>query len=403
MADYAVRLTGKDDLSKTIANVKNELNAVGKAASNADKIDAKFNKIVQSSAPLKRQLRDLQSLMAKMNFDGLANSEQYTKIAQEAGRIKDAIADASTATQKFASDTMKLDAAIQAVQGIAAASSIATGAMALFGEKNKDVEKAILKVQAALSILNGVQAIANTLNKDSAFMQRLKQIRMAASTKTTIADTVATTANSTATVANTTATVANTAATKAWNTAKAISKALFGDFTGLLILGVGALATYATVTSNSTEELDEQTKAMEDAKNKVRDFNKSLKEIENGTIQNIASKFVTLQAEWKSLKTTADKTEWIKKNSNAFSELGISINSINDAENLMIRNSDAIIKAIQLRARAAVLQKKIEKSLEDGIKNDDGTYKIGFAVSQQQAQELASIQQELNGLFGKTT
>jgi hypothetical protein len=185
--------------------------------------------------------------MAKMNFDGLSNTEQFTQVAQAAGRIKDAIADASAATQRFANDTATLQAGIQAFQGLAAVGTVATGAMALFGAENEDAAKAIQKVQGALAILNGVQTVANTLNKDSALMLKLKEVRM-------IASKAATTANTTATAVNTAGTVANTAATKAWNVVKAVSKALLGDFTGLLIVGAGALAAYAIATADSSDE-----------------------------------------------------------------------------------------------------------------------------------------------------
>ena len=39
MADYVVTLTGKDNLSPTIKNVKKELESVGGAASQIDKIE----------------------------------------------------------------------------------------------------------------------------------------------------------------------------------------------------------------------------------------------------------------------------------------------------------------------------------------------------------------------------
>ena len=60
---------------------------------------------------------------------------------------------------------------------MAGAASVATGIMGLLGTENKEVAKAIMKVQSVLAVLNGVQAIANVLNKDSALMLRLKQIR----------------------------------------------------------------------------------------------------------------------------------------------------------------------------------------------------------------------------------
>lgn len=391
-ADYTVRLTGKDDLSKTIKNVQKELLDVGKATSNIDKINEKFERITKSSAPLKRQLRDMQNLIAQMNLDELQNTDVFIRIAEEAGRVNDAIKDAAEATKRFSSDTFKLDALIQGFQGVAAFTSIATGAMALFGNENKDVQKAILKVQATLSILNGVQSVANMLNKDSALMLRLKQIRMAASA-------AATTVETTAVVGNTVAVGANTVAMRAWNTAKAVGKALLGDWTGLLLVGVTTVAALSTAIGDDTDKLKEQAKSTDDASKAVDDFNKSLKDTSNGVIQNLGTKFITLQAQWENLKTTAQKTEWIKNNSNAFSELGISINSINDAEDLLIRNTDKIIQAITLRARAAVLQKRMEKALENGIQNDDGTYTIGYAMARQDAAELAQIQGEIAKLF----
>lgn len=287
-SDYVVRFTGQDNLSKTTKQIKQELNAVGQSAATAsDKIDAKFQKIINSSAPLKRQLRDLQAIMAEMNMKGLSNTDQFTQIAQAAGQIKDAISDAAAATSRFSNDTATLQAGIQAFQGIAAAGSVATGVMALFGSENEEATRAIQKVQGAIAILNGVQAVANTLNKDSALMLKLKEIRMAASTGATAKNTVATTVNNVAetiktasirtntsataknTVAevkNTAATSANTIATQVWNTAKAIAKALLGDFSGLLLVGAGVLGTYAIATSDSTSAQQKQNEALKEGK-----------------------------------------------------------------------------------------------------------------------------------------
>ena len=265
--DYTVRFTGKDDLSSTINSAKQSLNDFARVGqSQIDKIDAKFNKIISSSAPLKRQLRDLQQLMAQMNFQGLSNTEEFTKVAQAAGQIKNAISDAATATQRFANDTMTLQAGIQALQGIAGAASAVQGAMALLGTENEDVARSIQKVQGALAILNGVQAVANSLNKDSILIQKLKQIRLSATSATTTTNTVATTANTAAVTVNTAATVASNIAQKAWNIAKAIGKALLGDWSGLLIVGAAALATYAIATSNSTKQQKELNNETEKSK-----------------------------------------------------------------------------------------------------------------------------------------
>lgn len=122
------------------------MTATGGSATKLEQIQQKLDRITHSSAPLKTQLRSIQALMAEMNFNGLSNTEVFTQAAQKAGQLKDAITDASTATRLLSSDTANLDAFMKGMQGIAAAGTIATGAMGLFDEKNEEVSKAILKV-----------------------------------------------------------------------------------------------------------------------------------------------------------------------------------------------------------------------------------------------------------------
>ena len=148
MANLKAEISAQDNLSSTLKNIQDELKKTGQTASGIDKIQEKFEKIQNSSAPLKRQLRDLQAIMAKMNMNGLSNTSQFTEIAEYAGKLKDAISDASNAVQKYASDTSNLDAMASAFQGISGAVSLATGAMNLFGVENEDVKEAILKVQS---------------------------------------------------------------------------------------------------------------------------------------------------------------------------------------------------------------------------------------------------------------
>lgn len=343
MADYVVRLSGQDNLSSTINKVKTELNDLGnKGRTATEQIDAKFNKIINSTAPLKRQLRDLQQLMAQMNFNGMSNTEQFTQVAQAAGRIKDAIADASAATQRFANDTATLQAGIQAFQGLAAVGTVATGAMALFGAENEDAAKAIQKVQGALAILNGVQTVANTLNKDSALMLKLKEVRM-------IASTVATTSNSTATAANTVATVANNAAMKAWNVTKAVSKALVGDFTGLLLVGAGALAAYSLSTGDMKKEQEALNESVKQGAEVQSTYSRTLAD----TYSNLMTKYAQLRVEWNKLSNDQQRNQWISNNKSKLQELDLAVNSVADAEKAFNGNTNAVVQAFLKRAQAA--------------------------------------------------
>lgn len=360
--DYSIKLTGdSSQLTKTLGDVKD-----------------KFEKISNSTAPLKRKLADIKKLMAQMNLDGLSNTDVFQQLAMEAGRYADAIGDAQTATAVFSNDNMKLQAMAQGFQAITGAASVLTGTLGMLGVENKKVEEAMLKVQSAIALVNGVTAIANALNKDSTLMLRLKQIRMLANTAATAKNTVAETAGTAAVAANTVATGTNTAATvvatkvkNKLNTAVAIGKALMGDWTGLVLVGAAALATYAIATSSSTDatakanqSLDESSKALQAAQKRYNDFSSATA----ANCGNLVGKFQSLKREWDNLKTTAEKTEWLKNNQSAFANLGMSINDLVTSENVFANNTSKIVKALEARAKAMAAQNMMTDAYADYYK-----------------------------------
>lgn len=348
-ADYIVRLSGKDDLSDTIKNVKNSLSDVGKETGKLDKIKERFDKIQSSSAPLKRQLRDLKALMSQMNMDGLSNTHDFEEMAMYAGEVKDAMADANDAISRFADDNMKLSAMAEGFSLIAGAASTATGIMGMFGVENDKVQAAILKVQSVMAALNGVQAIANALNKDSVLMHRIKQVRLAASTAAQSTNTVAVGANTVAVGANTVAVGANTTATRAWNTTKAVAKALLGDWTGLVLVGATALTAYAVCTSDAAEA-EEQKAASTD---KAADAQNSYNKIMVDTYSQLMTTYTKLKNQYSSLASEHQKTAWITENKNKLKDLGLEVNNVADAEKIFSNNTSVVVEAFAKRARAA--------------------------------------------------
>lgn len=404
MADYVVKLTGQDALTPTLKNVKQELQATGNVAkTELTKITERFEQIEKSSMPVKREIRAITELMAKMNAEGMSNNlDVYKQMAARAAELTDAMGDARKAARLLSSDTANLDAGIQAFSGLTAAATTFTGAMGLLGIENENTEQAILKVQSALAVLNGVQEIANVLNKDSILMLKLKQIQMAISTATT-------TANTGATVANTAATAANTIALKAWNVAKAIGKALIGDWTGLLIVGAGALASYAIATSDSTDKNKEQNESIKEQE----EAQKALTDTYEQTLSKTVSKYTVLQAKWNSLgKDLKAKEQFIKSNANEFKNLGLSIHSVADAENAFVKNTENVMQAFIDRATAAAYQSKLEKEIAAGISEKDKIWsnankynkvKVGDTVSEKEGKKAGITPTYTYTAFGATT
>lgn len=359
---YSISLEGKDNLSNTLKSVKNNIEGVGKSTSQLDRISEKFGKIENSTAPLKKRLRELQAMIAQMNFDGLTDNDVFVRMTAKAAEMKDALGDASQAVRLMSSDTAKLDAVIEGMQGIAGVASIATGAISLFGTENENLERAMLKVQSAIAITNGVQQIANILNKDSILMLKLKDFWSKATAKdiakqttatiannaVTKASTVATNLNTVAEIANTTATKGSTIAQNAWNVAKAIGKAMFGDFTGLLLVGVGALTTYALATSNSTEEQEKQTNSIGKTKDAVKEFASTV-------AQNCGKQITQLQAlttEYASLHSETEKNDFINKHRKEIEGVVGATDNLRAAWEKIVSKKDQIVDALIAIAKA---------------------------------------------------
>ena len=350
MADYVVRLTGQDNLSSTVKQVKKELNDIGNVGNSAmDKIDKKFNRIINSSAPLKRQLKDLQQIMADMNMKGLSNTNEFTRIAVEAGKIKDAMSDAAEAVRNYSDDTMALKATVQAFQGVAAAGSVATGVMALFGNENKEAAVAIQKVQGALAILNGVQTVANMLNENSVLVLKMKHIAQIVLNRST--------ADSTRSInENTIAVQANEKATKAMNSTLGAGKMAVGGWLAVITVGISLLSAYSAHAAKTKAAQAEMNAIIEQSKQ----TQKSYTDVMASTYSQLVTKYTQLKNEYKNLSTEHQKTEWIKKNKTELDNLQLSVDGVTSAENVFVNNTDAVVQAFIKRAKAAARYEQLK-------------------------------------------
>ena len=335
---------------------------------------------------VKQQIRQLQNAMANLVVNGIdQTSESYHKMQMELGRLMDIQSDVQEAGRNFADDYMAIQSVTQGFQAFTGVIGMGVSAMNLFGIENENTEAAMKKTLQITNLLNGAQAVAQVFNKDSAFMLKIiKPLREAynnAIRQNTVATNINTTAEVTnktiteagtvATVASTVAEVANGSAVKkntifqqAWNVAKAVAQALLGNFTGLLLVGAGALATYAIATSDSTDE----DKKSAEAKNDLRDSMNQLKETVASSVGSVIGKYASLQAAWKACRTEHQKNEFINKNKNAWSEFGWEIDNTKKAEDFYVNNTTKVCEALKKRAEQMALMTTLQKSYEKHFK-----------------------------------
>ena len=115
------------------------------ATQEVQKLDKAFEATDQSVKGLRTQLREATANVALMADKFGATSKEAVIAAKRAAELKDRIGDAKALTDAFNPDA-KFKAVASSLAGVAGGFSALQGAMALFGNENKDVEKALLKV-----------------------------------------------------------------------------------------------------------------------------------------------------------------------------------------------------------------------------------------------------------------
>lgn len=323
--DFVVNITGKDNLSNTLKGIKQELKDTAGSTAAIDNIRRKFEQISKSTQPLKTQLRQLNNLMGQMKSTGLASSykEDFDKITEAAGRTKQQMNQVNAAITRAASKTPILDQMGTAFNGISAAANIATGVMNLFGSENDDVQKAILQVQSVVAAGMGFSQLIPVLKAAKIAQLGFNRVLM--------------------------------------NNPYAVAA------TAVIALGT-AIYKLASNHNEAIKAEQEHQKALQD----LADANQRAADMYGSeyakAVTNLVPKFQVLAAQYQSLKTNMEKTEFIKNNQSAFNELGISIDDIRDAENVFIKNTNAMVQALILRARAIAMQNVAMKLYEDSIK-----------------------------------
>lgn len=320
---------------KAIAQKKQEIQTHQEAFSvleqerqHMERITQATNNTAQASGSLRQQLRQVQEQLALLEQTegvGVRQTAKFKELQAEAGRLADAMGDARTQAQIFSNDNAGLQSIVQGVGGVAGAFSAAQGAAALFGVENEALQKTMVRLQAAMAVTTGLQQVANMLNKDSYF--RLILVRK-------VTDFL---------------TAANSRLAVSLGISTAAAAALMATLTLGLSLAITALVTWLSKGSEQTKELGKQTEATKKA---FEDFHRSTA----SKSADLVSKYQQLRNEYSKLKTDSERTEWIKANASAFDALQLSVSNVTDADNIFVKNTDKVVKALELRAKALALQ-----------------------------------------------
>ncbi len=111
----------------------------------------------------------------------------------------------------------------------------------------------------------------------------------------------------------------------------------------------------------AADGVDDVSESFENAK---QAYDSTLK----STFGDLMSRFNGLRAQWKALATEQQKTDWIRKNADAFNDLGLKIENAADAEAIFNGNTDTIVEAFTRRAKAAAYAAELTELYGEKLK-----------------------------------
>lgn len=346
------------------------------------KLTVDANQANSATESFKSKMQKLRNEMAQLQVDtdGLtkATDEQkkrFNELAQEAGKLQDALDDASQQAKNYADDYATMNTALQATQGAIGAVSAVSGAMNILGANTEGAEEAIKSMTSAMAVMQGLENVQKMLNKDSLVMKALQTAKNKLLTQSI---------------------KEQTKAQVALNVAK---KGMVGIIAGA-VTALGVLV-YKYMS----------------AKNEVANFNKELNKSAVDAVAPLITKVNKLSEEYTKLGDDLEaKKKFIDNNKEAFKELGVKVGSVEEAESLLVKNTEKFIKAQVARAKSESARQKItaltteqldnqleyerrfinqQKTFVEGFVDGYSKMKIG-AVEYALAQKIAYEQEQKN-------
>ena len=244
---------------------------------------------------LKMELTSLIQQMALLKTNGEQNSEEYQKMAQRAGELKDAMMDAQTEVKAMASDTQTLDATMGAASAASGGMSAVTGTMALMGQTSETATDAQKNLGAAVGIVSGLTAVQNALQKESNLMTGIRTLQTKAATKAEQLDTAAK-------KKNIAATTGATIAQRIFNAVAAANPYVLLAI--VLVTVVGALVALAAGANRAAKEQTKLNKATAAQLDYMEEYAKSATRANNERIQALQNELDVAKARNASLSET---------------------------------------------------------------------------------------------------
>lgn len=346
-------------------------------------LETEWTKMNKGYSEVQQRMRNTREQMKTLSLAGREQTDEYKRLRGELAELAKAQSLITRTQTEMARGNQAWKGLGDAVTAFSGAASAAVGAWTLLGGSQEDQAKIQTKLQSLMAITIGLQQVQNLLLETSTFriqtVTRAKQLW------------------------------------SAWNlklaTSLGVSTAAMKVFTATATLGLSVFIGWAISAYDNWISKQKALRAEQD---------QMTKEISSSAGTQIA-KYRLLQTQYDKLgDSVKEKTEFIKKNKEAFNHLGVSVNSVSDAENVFVKNEKAMVDSIYARAKASAAMtlatKKYEEALAkeqeaerrrknpnwfDNLKDWAGHLFGQRELTKEQAKEVVEQMEENNELYRK--
>lgn len=301
------------DFTQKATDAKNAINGMGE---NVKKSNTYMRDYMREIKNLKAQLLQLEE-----------GTEEYAKAMQLLADKTFALKDIQETASLTANDLgERFNLMTKTLGGLAGGFGALQGALNLFGVENEAVGQALLKLQSIMAIVQGLEGVEGLTKTLPACINMFKGL---------------------------------TAQSKLCAVAmKSIPYIAIGS-------AIVGLIGYLSKQTNVTKQLTKEQKEAQLQASKLEAVERSKNTVYQQTTQNVGEmlgKYKLLQIKWQQLgNDMSAKKRFIQENATAFNELGQQIDTVKQAEEMLINNSDAFISAIKLRAKATALEEQLKE------------------------------------------
>lgn len=364
-----------DEETEALRRLNQQREAMNTSGDAEENLRTRLRAATQELASLTLKYREM-SDEERASAQGQELKKKLDELTKKAGNLRDAMDDANRAIRGTASDTQNFDALAGGLNVITSTAGAAQGALSMLGVNQEALMDIQTKLQASLAISNALSVIQNNLQKESAVMLGVRRIQEKA---TAIAIGIRSAAEGKGIIVTKAATIAQAAF-------NAVAKANPYVLLATVLLGVvAALVGFTKKTKEATEAEKKQQEELENQRKAAEEWKKSIAD----SAAQVTTKYRLLQEQYKKLKTEHEKSKWIDENKSAFSQLGIAVNSVTDAEKVFVQNTAQMMDAFKKRAEAAAYQTKLTEAYSRLIERreqlDEERTRLGQGANVRQA------------------